>query len=114
MTVAMPMPRPPSTRQSMRSGTLNASPEPTEEMTNRAEPSSITFLRPQRSARLPANQAPIAQPIRAIATTKPVVNEPREKWSSIESTAPLMTELSKPNRKPPTAAATLTPMTFAV
>lgn len=79
ITEAMPIPSPPSTRQSMRSGTLNANPEPIEEMTNRAEPSSMTFLRPQRSARLPANQAPTAHPMRAIATTKPVVNEPREK-----------------------------------
>jgi hypothetical protein len=32
----------------------------------------------------------------------------------MELTAPLMTELSKPKRKPPTAAATVTPIALAV
>ncbi len=48
-----------------------------------------------------------------MATAKPVTNELSAKLSWMESTAPLMTELSKPNRKPPTAAATVTAMTFA-
>jgi len=56
-------------------------------------------------ASIPAYQAPTAEPIRAMATTNPVMPEPRPKWVLMESTAPLMTEVSKPKRKPPTAAA---------
>lgn len=54
--------------------------------------------------------APTAQPSSATATTKPVSTLPSSKFWSIESTAPLITEESKPNRNPPTAAATESPI----
>src|SRR5690606_32203030 len=61
---------------------------------------------------MPANQAATAQPIRAEETAKPVRPAPSENSAERALTAPLMTEVSKPNRKPPTAAATLITMTF--
>ena len=45
-----------------------------------------------------------------MATTRPVTAGSISNSPSIASTAPLMTELSKPKRKPPTAAATARPM----
>ncbi len=92
-------------RQNPRSQTEKANPDPIDETRKSTAPTIITLGRPQRSARLPANHAPTAEPIRAIATTKPVTPEARSKWLVIESTAPLITEVSKPKRKPPTAAA---------
>ncbi len=44
-----------------------------------------------------------------MATTNPVTTLFRPKSDWIESTAPLMTDESKPNRKPPTAAAIASP-----
>src|SRR5690606_33303564 len=50
-------------------------------------------------------QAPRAQPSSADETTNPTTKGVRSNWPSTASTAPLITEESKPNRKPPTAAA---------
>ncbi len=109
-TEAMPMPRPLITRQRIRSGTLKVRAAPIDDTKNSTAPSSMTFNRPQRSERAPAMMAPTAQPSRATATTKPVSTCPSSKLPSTASTAPLMTEESKPKRKPPTAAATERPM----
>jgi hypothetical protein len=68
-------------------------------------PMNITRSRPHRSDRFPARTAPAAQPSSEMATTNPVITSFRPKSRWIESTAPLITEESKPNRKPPTAAA---------
>ncbi len=103
------MPRPPMTRQRMRSPTLKVRPEPIDETKNMIAPRNITRRRPQRSDRLPAMIAPTAQPSSATATTKPVMTGFSSKFPSIESTAPLMTDESKPKRNPPTAAATESP-----
>jgi hypothetical protein len=108
----MPMPRPPTSRQNARSHTENASPAPIELAKNRTAPMSMTRVRPHRSAQRPAYQAPAAQPSSAIATTKPVTKDESSNSPSTASTAPLMTELSKPNRNPPTAAATDSMMTL--
>ena len=101
----MPMPMPPMSRQKVRSHTPNARPEPNALVRNMTAPISMTFRRPNRSLRVPARIAPKAHPSRAIATTKPVITSFRAKSDSMESTAPLITDESKPNRKPPTAAA---------
>ena len=110
MTDAMPMPMPAMMRHSTRSQTPNAMPDRIEETKNRTAPRNITRVRPQRSASLPPSHAPNAQPSRAMATTSPVTAGSISNSPSIASTAPLMTELSKPKRKPPTAAATARPM----
>ena len=66
--------------------------------------SSKVGRRPMKSARVPARKAPTAQPISTEATAKPVPAAPVPKASASAPTAPLMTPLSKPKRKPPTAA----------
>ncbi len=104
------MPRPPITRQSARSQAEKARPAPIELTKNMMAPRNMTRRRPQRSDRLPAMIAPTAQPSSAIATTKPVMTSFSAKSCEIESTAPLITDESKPNRNPPTAAATERPI----
>ena len=54
--------------------------------------------------------APTAQPSRAMATMNPVMHAAEREVARIASTAPLMTDESKPKRKPPTAAATARPI----
>ena len=71
MTLAAPTPRPPMTRQKVRSHAAKASPEPIALTMNRPAAISMTRTRPSRSASGPANQAPTAQPSRAEETTKP-------------------------------------------
>ncbi len=68
-------------------------------------------IRPIRSARRPAVAAPNAQPISAAAITWASTSEPTSNRSRIATTAPLMTELSYPKRKPPMAAAAAMKMT---
>ena len=112
MTLAAPTPRPPTTRQTIRSHTPKASPEPIAETKNRIAAITITGIRPYLFASEPANQAPTAQPSSAEETAKPVSPAPRENSSESAETAPLITEVSKPNRNPPTAAAIEMPTTF--
>ncbi|CAB5013508.1 unannotated protein [freshwater metagenome] len=71
---------------------------------NMAAATSITLRRPKRSAKYPANQAPTAEPIKAIETTTPRANELRPKVALIADEAPLITAESKPNKNPPRAA----------
>lgn len=54
----------------------------------------------------------MAQPISAAAITWASASEPTSKRSRIATTAPLMTELSYPKRKPPMAAAAVMKMTW--
>src|SRR5947209_17414185 len=108
----MPMPRPPITRQNARSQMLNGSPAPMPLTVNRNAASSMTLTRPIRSASCPAIHAPIAEPISAAATAKPVWLEPTLKCFWMPVTAPLMTALSYPNRNPPIAAAAAMKTTY--
>ena len=69
-----------------------------------------------RSASVPANQAPTTQPIIALDTEKPLMAELRpnpESGLAMASTAPLITDVSYPNRKPPTAPMVATVMSLA-
>jgi hypothetical protein len=66
----------------------------------------MTRVRPHRSESRPPSHAPAADPSSATATTRPVTTPDSSNCPCTASTAPLMTELSKPNRNPPTAAAT--------
>ena len=112
MTDAVPMPRPPTRRQITRSQVAKAKPEPIEEIRNSTAAQNMMRVRPQRSARRPAKKAPKAQPMSADATAKPLAPAERPNWSLIASTAPLITDESKPKRKPPTAAAMANAVTF--
>jgi hypothetical protein len=96
----------------MRSQSLNAKPEPIELATKSTAASTMTRFRPQMSAGWPANQAPTAQPMRVMATVIPTAAAPRLNSAWNELTAPLITEVSNPNRRPPSAAARVTPSTL--
>src|SRR5699024_3049352 len=111
ITDAAPTPKPPITRQMIKSVTPKASPEPTAETRNNTEEMTIVGTRPSLLATGPANHAPTAQPNSAEETAKPCSQPPRLKSADSASTAPLMTEVSNPNRNPPMAAATDMPTT---
>ena len=110
MTEAAPTPRPPMTRQTMKSMTPKARPDPRALTMNMTAAMSMTGTRPMRLATGPANQAPTVQPMRAEDTEKPLSASLRTNSPDRASTAPLMTAVSKPNRNPPRAAATQMPM----
>jgi len=65
---------------------------------------SMTRLRPHCAALEPENQAPTAQPIRAIAATKPTAAAPNSIDVRMPTMAAFIVEVSYPNRKPPNAA----------
>ena len=65
---------------------------------------SSTGRRPRVSAQVPAKNAPTAQPKSIEATFMPVPMSSEPKASRRASIVPLITPLSKPNRKPPRAA----------
>ncbi len=76
MTEAIPMAKPPITRQNARSHSAKGSAEPTALTVNITAEICIQRIRPIRSAIRPAVAAPIAQPIRAIAMTCAKAAEP--------------------------------------
>src|SRR5918997_3491877 len=104
MTEAAPTPRPPTIRHNVRSYGEKASPDPIALSKNSTAATNITRTRPIRSASFPASQPPTAQPSSAEATTKPVSPAPIPNVSRMANTAPLITAVSNPNRKPPRAA----------
>src|SRR5260370_17360427 len=73
-TLGAPSARPPITRYKMNSSDPCATPEPHEPKTKRTEVTISTERRPNLSARVPAMNAPTAQPRRIDATLNP---EPR-------------------------------------
>ncbi len=74
-------------------------------MMNNTAAICMTRMRPSRSASVPAIQAPSAAPSRVSETVSPVPEAPMSYLSRIAPTAPpLMTAVSYPNRKPPSAA----------
>src|SRR5687768_17077815 len=84
-----------------------AAPAPIAESRNSTAEMINTVRRPHRSARRPAKNAPIAQPSSIEATSKPTPAELEWKACFRPSTVPLITPLSKPNRKPPIVATQL-------
>lgn len=93
-TDAMPIAKPATIRHSARSQMANGNICPMELTANSNAATCIDRVRPHRSASPPPTQAPRAEPSRAMATTKPVSNEPTWKCFWMPTTAPLMTELS--------------------
>jgi hypothetical protein len=79
-------------------------PEPQALTMKKTAATSSSVRRPNLSARRPAKKAPTAQPSSIEATLKPVPTLSDWKACWRPSTVPLMTPLSKPNRKPPMAA----------
>ena len=84
-----------------------AAPAPSADNRNSTAEMISTVRRPQRSPRRPAKNAPIAQPSSIDATSKPTPAELDSNVRLNPSTVPLMTPLSKPNRKPPIVATQL-------
>ena len=82
-------------------------PDPQPETMKHSAATISTLRRPYRSAMRPAKNAPTAHPSSIEATLKPVPKE--SAWNAFcsPSTVPLMTPLSKPNRKPPMVATRL-------
>ena len=103
-TLATPMPAPPTSRQNMSHSTLGGKAVPTALSAKSTAAMSMTRRRPKVSASWPANQAPTAEPIRAIDTTNAIIPEPRSKVWAMAVLAPLITAESKPKRNPPRAA----------
>ncbi len=79
-------------------------PEPQAAIVNMIAVTIITLLRPNLSARLPAMNAPTAQPRSIDATLNPDPIEDSLNAFCNAATVPLITPLSKPNRNPPMAA----------
>ena len=103
-TLAAPMARPPAIRDAMKNRAELAAPVATALARKRTALKNIVGRRPIASASLPAPKAPAAQPSNTEATAKPVPAALVPKAFARASTAPLITPLSKPKRKPPIAA----------
>jgi hypothetical protein len=71
ITLAAPTARPPKIRQIVSSHAVKERPEPTALMKKTVAASTMTLMRPYRSASGPANQAPTALPSSAEETTNP-------------------------------------------
>jgi len=112
--LAAPTPIPPITRQTINSIIFAAVPavvkkygfpEPIALIKNKMLDVIITLRRPNLSAKAPAKKAPPAAPKTAMEAASP-------SWASFApslnlraSRVPFITEVSKPNKKPPIAAA---------
>ena len=95
----------------MSPGTPPGNAEPIADRMKTPAAKVITLIRPIRSAIRPANQAPMAQPIRAMETVNPVVAGLVLYCATIPGIAPLITEESNPKRNPPRAATAATVIT---
>src|SRR5690348_838429 len=96
---------PAMTRQAISHATEPASPAPIAPIASDNAATCMVRTRPKRSASRPAYHAPSAEPSRAMDTANPVSAALSPKAWRRESTAPLITAVSNPNRKPPRAAA---------
>src|SRR5690349_1584502 len=102
---------PPITRQTIRSQIEKQRADPIALTANSNAVTTIVGGRPNRSATPPANQAPTADPSSADATAVPSRKLPGSNVSRIALVAPLMTDESNPKRRPPSAAASASPVT---
>ena len=98
---------PPITRAATKNMALPAAPAAVADSKNSTAATISTERRPQRSPNRPAKNAPNAQPNSMDATSNPTPAELDWKACFKPSTVPLMTPLSKPNRKPPMVATQL-------
>jgi hypothetical protein len=91
----------------MNSADPVAIPEPHALMMNKTAEMIRIARRPILSAKVPAKNAPTPHPKSIEATLNPVATLSELKASLRPSTVPLMTPLSKPNKKPPIVATRL-------
>ena len=95
-------------RQTASSTSERDAPEKTALTTKSAAVTSIVRVRPQRSATSPVPQAPATHPSNAEETVRPIATSPASNCSASAATVPLITAVSNPKRKPPSAAAAAT------
>ena len=98
----------------MNSPELAAIPEPHADTAKKIELIIKIVRRPNLSAKVPAKNAPTAQPSSIEATLNPVPMLSESKAPFSPSTVPLMTPLSNPNKKPPIVATMLIKITKRV
>ena len=103
-TESAPTASPAMRRKAISTHWLEASAQPTEEMTNSSAMARKTFLRPYLSAKLPVNIAPNRHPIVRELTTKPMPLSVKLKASLMDSTPPEMPAMLSPKMKPPITA----------
>src|SRR5262249_1071398 len=103
-TLAAPIEMPPAILAAMKTPAELAAPVATALTRKRIAFKSIVGRRPIELASVPAPKAPTAQPSNTEATAKPVPAAWVPNAFARALTAPLMTPLSKPKRKPPIAA----------
>ncbi len=103
-TEAPPTATPPSQRKKSSAYQLQASPQPTAEMTKSTASSASTGRRPHQSAGRPTSNAPTMVPNSALETVKPSRLSLSSYTSRKASVVPEITAVSKPNSSDPRAA----------
>ena len=98
------MASPPMKRAATNSPSTRGIAAPTAESANSRAETMSRRLRPKRSVRIPAKPAPTAQPTRRLLVAISVPLVVRSSSSRRKMRAPLMTAVSKPKRRPDTAA----------
>src|ERR1700730_1631829 len=91
-------------RPKLKAKTVNEKATPKDGIRKVVAAMIMVGTRPKRSARRPAMIAPSAEPRSAEETARPSVTGPTLNCFWTATTAPLMTAVSKPKRKPPIAA----------
>src|SRR2546422_6841621 len=102
-----PIPSPPMKRNATSEGQFHAAAQPRAETKYKMAMSRRLSRRPSLSPGNPASIDPMTVPQRALATVMP--NIPGESWKVClrAPVVPEMTAVSKPNRRPPSAATTV-------
>ncbi len=92
---------PPANLKRRNTYQLNARAVPIAETRKRTAIQKTVFLRPNLSDGIPPNIAPTTVPIKAIETVRPCSNTSRPHNTCIFCSAPDITAVSRPKRKPP-------------
>jgi hypothetical protein len=114
ITDAPPMPRPPINLKTKKRYQLLVKAHPRADIKKKAPSRDMIGLRPNFSVGLPELIDPIIVPIRATATVKPNRKSPRLNTCSNDEIVPEMTAVSKPNKKPPSAATIVLQSTYHI
>ena len=91
-------------RPTIRVATSGAAADTREPMMKVAPPAMLVGRRPTASAAAPPSSAPASAPSVTIPTTSPCAAAPRWNSGMMKRSAPEITPVSKPKRRPPSAA----------
>ena len=108
-TEAPPIASPPTNRKTNSDVPIPGQPQPNAETKYSTASHIRDGLRPSHSAGFPATSEPTIVPISALATVNPSSTGVRPKRSTSISVVPEITTVSKPNRKPASAATSVLP-----